>query len=303
LPTTAKELAAKSLKRMPPGSKHITTEHFVVCYNTSDAYARWNASLYERLYKGFYRFWKEKGIDLTPPRFPLVALVFETKEDYIRYASTEFDGAENTIGYFHQSTNRLASFDLTGSEGFLPSGASISREERINQILLQPQAERTVATVVHEACHQISFNSGLQTRLGDNPLWLSEGIAMFFESPDLTSQNGWAGVGKPNWHNLRNLSRYLPTRPSDSLSLLLKDDGRLRTGETMTSSYAESWGLTFYLIKTKPKQFATYLKRIRETPPGQSSSSKERIELFQECFGEDIGKIDKDFLRFMQKVH
>ena len=301
-PTSTKDLAAKALQLMPAGSKVIATDHFIVCYNTSDAYARWNSNLYERLYKGFYRFWKEKGIELAPPRFPLIALVFETKNDYVRYASQEFGGAENTIGYYHQSTNRLASYDLTGIEDMLPPGASVAREDLINQILSRPQAERTVATIVHEACHQISFNSGLQVRLGDNPLWLSEGLATFFESPDLSTQNGWGGIGKVNWHNYNVLSRYMPNRTNDSLEMLLLDDGRLRSGETMTNAYAEAWGLTYYLIKSKPKQFVSFIKAIRDKPPGTRSTPKERIELFQKCFGDDLSKLDKDFVRFLQKV-
>ena len=300
IPTPAKELAAKVLTLMPKGSRFIATEHFVVCYNTSEVYARWNSELYERLYKGFYRFWKEKGVELTPPRFPLVALVFESKADYIEYASKEFTGAQNTIGYYHQSTNRLASCDLTGIQGMLPPKAQILRTELINQIVSRPEAERTIATIVHEACHQIAFNSGLQVRLGDNPLWLSEGLATFFETPDLASQNGWGGVGKLNKHNYTNLANYLPKRSNDSLELLLLDDNRLRNGETMTSSYAEAWGITFYLLKSKPKDFAKYLNSIREKPPGSRSSPKERIELFRECFGEDLRKIDRDFIRLMQ---
>jgi len=49
VPTPARDLAAKVLGIMPQGSRSIVTEHFVVCYNTSDAYARWNSDLYERL--------------------------------------------------------------------------------------------------------------------------------------------------------------------------------------------------------------------------------------------------------------
>jgi hypothetical protein len=302
VPTNAKELAAKTLKLMPQGSKFITTDHFVICFNTSEAYARWNASLYERLFKGFYRFWKEKGVELETPRFPMVALVFETRDDYVAYASNEFKGAENTIGYYHQSTNRLASYDLTGMEGMIPAGAQVHREELLNQILSRPQAERTVATIVHEACHQIAFNSGLQVRLGDNPLWLSEGIAMFFESPDLTNANGWGGIGKVNRFNLNNLGMYLPNRKSDSLEQLLLNDDRLRQGETATASYAEAWGLTFHLLKSKPKQFVEYLSKIRAKAPGQRSSPKERMEMFQDCFGHDLAKVDKDFLLAVKRL-
>ncbi len=298
-PTSAKELASKVLAMMPPGSKSIATDHFVICYNTSEVYARLNADLYEKLFKGFYRFWKDRGVELTSPRFPMVAVVFENQKDYIDYASKEFAGAQNTIGYYHQSTNRLASYDLTGIQA-LNAPKAQSRTELINQIVSRPEAERTIATILHEACHQISFNSGLQVRLGDNPLWLSEGLATFFESPDLTSQNGWGGIGKLNKHNFVNLANYLPERKKDSLEQLLLDDNRLRNGETMASTYAEAWGLTFYLIKSKPKEFVKYLAAIRSNPPGTRSAPKDRIELFRECFGEDLSKVDEKFIKFMQ---
>jgi hypothetical protein len=298
-PTPAKELAKKMLVLMPKGSKSIVTEHFVVCYDTTDIYARWNANLYERMFKGMIRFWKEKGIDLHPPRFPMVALIFSNQRDYVQYSKRDFRGGENTFGYYTQTTNRLATFDLTGIEGMLPPGAPVEREELITQIFSRPQAERQVATVLHEACHQIAFNTGLQRRLGDYPFWLSEGIATFFESPDFTSSNGWGGTGKVNWYNLNNLRHYARTRPADSLMKLLTQDDLLRQGETATAAYAESWGLTFFLIKRKSKSFVEYLKLLHARPPGNPSDAKQRMDDFRTCFGDDLEKLDKEFVRFI----
>lgn len=301
-PIAVKEMGERIVPDMPPGSKFLTSEHFVVCYNTSDAYARWNIDLFERIYKGFHRYWKSKGFELHKPRFPLVAMVFETKADYVRYASREFKGSENTFGYYHQGTNRLASYDLTGVEGIIPPGMKITKDLLVNQILSRPEAERTVATIVHEACHQIAFNSGLQKRLGHNPLWLSEGIATYFESPDLSSKGGWGGIGKVNQHNYKNFANYLPVRDADSLSLLLTDDNRLRNGETMTNSYAEAWGFTNFLLQTKSKEMVKYLRLINETDYGAQASAKERLEMFRSCFGDDLTKIDRDFVRHLQRL-
>jgi hypothetical protein len=302
VPTKPLDLGQKMLKWMPPNSRVLASDHFLLCYNTTEAYARWNVDLYERLYRGFHRFWKSKGFELTAPRFPLVSLIFETKADYVRYASQEFQGAENTFGYYHQGTNRLASYDLTGVEGMLPSNMRVNRDTLVQQILSRPEAERTVATIVHEACHQIAFNCGLQTRLGASPLWLSEGLATYFESPDLTSKGGWGGIGKINQHNYNNLAQYLPLRTADSLALLLSDDNRLRNGETMTHSYAEAWGLTHFLVQTRSKDFVKYLQLIREIPVGTQPSTRERLELFRSCFGEDLTKLDRDFLRHLQRL-
>ena len=68
----------------------------------------------------------------------------------------------------------------------------------------------------------------------------------------------------------------------------------------MSACYAEAWGLTYYLIKSKSKEFLKYMDKIREKPPGSRSSPKERIEIFRECFGDDLRKIDRDFIRLMQ---
>jgi hypothetical protein len=299
VPTPARELAAKVVKVMPPGSKTIETEHFVICYNTTEVYARWNANLYERMYKGMRRYWKERGVEIHEARFPMVALIFCNRQEYLDYAERDFKGAENTLGYYIQTTNRLATFDLTGIEGMIPQGVKIQREDLITEIFSRPEAERQVATILHEACHQIAFNTGLQQRLGDYPLWVSEGIATFFESPDFKSSTGWGGTGKINRYNLFNLRAYGRNRPTDSLLKLLINDDLLRQPDTATAAYAESWGLTFFLIKRREKQYVEFLSLLQSRSPGEKADATQRMKDFKQCFGEDLEKLDKEFVRFI----
>lgn len=292
--TPARELGEKVLGEMPVGSKFFTTDHYVVCYNTTETYARWNASLYEKRLAGFLKFWQSKGLKLQKPRFPLVAMIFATKDDYVAYAKKDFEGSEGTFGYYHQSKNRLASYDLTGVEGGLPAGVKVNRDALLSTILSRPEAERTVSTVIHEASHQMAFNCGLQTRLGDNPLWLSEGLATFFETP--------AGIGKLNTFNYSNLIQTLPSRTPDSITNLLIDDSRLRNAETTTLAYAESWGMFHFLVNSNPKGMVKYLSLVRTLPIGFPANSKERLALFQSCFGEDLDKIERDFIKHIRKI-
>jgi len=238
-------------------------------------------------------------MELHPPRFPLVALIFRDKDGYVEYSKRDFQGGEHTFGYYTQTTNRLATFDLTGIEGVLAPGTKVQREELLGEIFSRPEAERQIATILHEACHQIAFNTGLQTRLGDYPLWLSEGIATFFESADTRSSTGWAGAGRVNTYNLQQIRHYFRSRPVDSLTTLLVQDDRFRKGDTSAAAYGESWGLTFYLVKKKPKEFVAYLKKLRDRLPGNPSDSKGRLEDFQDSFGGDLDKLDKEFVRMM----
>lgn len=302
VPCSPSEAAEQVKALMPPGTKSILTEHFVICYNTTDVYARWNANLYERMYVGLRRFWKEKGVEVHDPRFPLVALIFGSREDYLEYAKRDFPGAENTFGYYMMNTNRLATFDLTGIEGMIPAGTRVQREELITEILSRPQAERQVATILHEACHMIAFNTGIQKRLGDYPLWFSEGIATFFEPPDFSSASGWGGTGKINRYNLTNLRQFASQRGEDALMQLIVRDELLRRGDTAPAAYAESWGWTFFLIKRRPKQYVQYLKLLHARPLGQPADAKQRMDDFQKCFGEDLERLDKDFVRFISTL-
>ncbi|MCL6635384.1 MAG: DUF1570 domain-containing protein [Peptococcaceae bacterium] len=214
-PLTREELA-RQLQGELPGFRVHTTQHYLICYNTSPAYARWVGGLFEGLYKAFYNYWTRRGAVLHDPPFPLVAVVFDAQAAFQKHARGELgEAAQSIIGYYNLHTNRMTMYDLTGVEA--AGGNERTASARIQQILSQPGAERTVATIVHEATHQLAFNSGLQVRFADVPLWVSEGIAIYFETPNLESTKGWRNVGAVNRFNLVNFRKYLPRRPPGRL--------------------------------------------------------------------------------------
>lgn len=303
VPLTMEQMSTTLLAELPKGFRTTSTKHYLVCYNTTEAYAKWNASLYERLFRGFYTYWKRLGVDLHEPEFPLVAVVFETRDGYLTYAKgEEIANAENMIGYYNLLSNRIAGYDLTGIEGLIPPGKNVSTSDLVNHILAQPTAERSVATVVHEAVHQLAYNSGLQKRLNDNPIAISEGLAMFFESPDFSSASGWGGIGKINRYNYSVFRNSFPARKPNSLIKLLQDDSRFHDSATASIAYGESWALTYFLLKTRSKEFAAYLTELSQRPPLQPTDAKRRIADFRKHFGEDLEKLDREFIKYMSKL-
>ena len=173
------------------------------------------AVCYERLYRGYYSYWKNRGLELRKPTFPLVALVFENKASYAGYAEKELGDATHFIfGYYNMQTNRVTMYDLTGADELRKTQRGVSSAAHINQLLSQPAAERTVATIVHEATHQLAYNTGLQTRYAGNPMWVSEGIAVYFETPDLDSSRGWRYIGAINRLHLNHFRDTLARRPA-----------------------------------------------------------------------------------------
>ena len=302
-PLSADQLSERLLEELPDGFQIYTTVNYVICYNTSRAYAQWCGALFERLYRAKINFWSRKGLDAHDPELPLVALVFGDAASYRSFSEQELgDAVDSIVGYYSLRSNRITMYDLTGVESLRRSGSRRTTADQINQMLSQPAAAPMVATIIHEATHQIAFNCGLQTRYSDVPVWLSEGLAVYFETPDLQSSNGWRGIGEVNRPRLITFLRNLPRRPEGSLISLIADDRRMRDVRTAADAYAEAWALNYYLIRHQPDKFVAYLEMLSEKPRLVWDDPATRLAEFRRFFGEDLAALDADFVRQMQRV-
>jgi hypothetical protein len=294
-PLTTDEMSRRLLAELPGGFDVYRTAHYLICYDTSRAYAEWCGSLFERLYMAFTNYWSNRGLKLAEPEFPLVALVFADKQAYLKFSRPELgDAGGSIIGYYSLRTNRMSMYDLTGLNA---SGSTA----RINQTLSRPDALRTVATIVHEATHQIAFNCGLHTRYSDCPLWFSEGIALYFETPDLGSSRGWRGIGMVNGPRLARFRQYLARRPDASLRTLVEADDRFRDADEGLDAYAEAWALTYFLMRMRPEQYADYLRQLSAKKPLLQDGPQKRLAEFEQAFG-DWRKLDAEFVRYMTRA-
>ncbi len=327
-PLTPAELSTQLLGELPPGFRSYTTPHYVVCYNTSRAYAQWTSSLLERLYKAFTNYWQNQGLELHEPEFPLPVVVFAARQSYDQASRDDLPGGTgNIIGYYSLRSNRINMFDLTGTEAVreaasgrqynsgrstfvqargrqIAANSSSNRRgsmREINQMLSQPAAVPLVATIVHEATHQIAFNCGLQTRYADIPLWLCEGMAVYFEAPDLASKSGWRGIGRVNYPRLEKFRENLASWHEGSLEEMIRDSRRFRDPRTAVDAYADAWALNYYLIKYEPKEYTAYLKLLATKRPLIDDDPQTRLTEFREHFG-DLHKLERDFLKQMSRV-
>ena len=277
-PITADQLESRLLDESSSDFRVYKTSHYVILHNTNEAYVRKVGTLFEQLYRGFFAYWKNQRWELPEPRFPLVALVLADRESFLEYGVAEVgQTARSVIGYYHLGSNRMTTFNV-------------------------PNLERNIATIIHEATHQLAYNCGLQTRFADNPMWVSEGLATFFEAPDFNNPRGWRSIGRVNQVNLERWRRYLPKRPAESLATLLADDARFRNGATATNAYAECWAMTYFLLKTRRKEYVDYLRLLSEGKPLVEKSQRERIQMFEQAFETTLVEIDKDFVAYMQRV-
>lgn len=300
-PFTPAETAAALERELPAEFEIYHTKHYVICFNTSRAYAQWCGALFERLYQGFHNYWKNRGFELREPEFPLVALVFADRATYARYSQPELgDSAGAIIGYYSLRTNRMTMFDMTGTAGHAGERGSAAQ---VATTLAQPDAAKTVATIVHEATHQIAFNCGMHRRYADIPLWVSEGVAVYFETPDLNTSKGWSTIGAVNRARLLAFQAYASRRPADSLESLLRDEARMRgNAQTAGDAYAEAWALNYFLINAKPKQYREYLHALAEKGPLVWDAPETRLAEFRSTFGDDLKALDREFLKFVSRL-
>lgn len=271
----ADELSQRLRTEFGPGFVVTTRDSYLFCSDADKVFVDSVARVMIRLHKAFEKFWTEKKFPLHTPEHPLVVLIFKRQEEYAQYATREF-GPEiaQAPGYFSMIQNRVVFYDVTVGLKFSPQ---TTMEERLEK------SGRQVSTIVHEATHQLAFNIGLQTRLADNPLWLTEGLAMYFETPDLKSRTGWTTAGRMNTYRLQT---YRKLRDGAfSWRDFVSNDEPFRNPRQEQGAYARAWGLTYYLLTKHPDQFVDYLRTISAKKRLIWNTPEERREEFEAAFG------------------
>lgn len=284
------------------GYNILQKEHFLIVYTTSKAFADWYGQLLEKLYTSYISFWKGRDIALDKLETPMVVLIYSNRPQFFRHAQSEgVDPNEQLHAYYNKLTNRVVLCDIAGIETFRQGDERRGNSRSVQTFLEQPGAVYNIAMVVHEATHQIGFNCGMHERFSPYPLWLCEGLALFHEVPDRGKRAGWSVRPKVNDMRLRDLKRYLQRRPQRPLQTLIESDEVLR-GPTALDNYAMAWGLTYYLIMQRPKDFSAYLRKMAAKTPISEDNPEIRIRDFEDCFGKDWEKLYKECGDYLQKT-
>ncbi len=297
-PCSAEELAAILRQQLGSGFHATQTRHYVIVANTTPAYARWCGRLLERLQTAFRVYWRRAGWELDEPDAPLPVIIFADQQQFAEFAAVDAGPAiARKKGYYSIRTNQVVLADLTALPDRPPADSDAEILRRVESSLFN------LATVVHEATHQIAFNSGMHTRYADNPMWVTEGMAIFFEAPDLRSRTGWRTIGKLHAPRLKHFRQFLDSaRPERALASLLANEDRFRDPKTVTAAYSESWALTYFLIRKHRKEYVTYLKTLARKPRLQWDDGPQRIDDFEAAFGGDLEQLETEFLTYLRRL-
>ena len=246
---------------------------------------RW-AGRFEALYRSFVHYFSVRGMRPATPQFPLVAIVFHSQADFSKYVrQTGGSAAPGILGFYSPRTNRIILYDVT-------QGQSDDTNWHVN-----------AETIIHEATHQMAFNTHIHSRFALPPRWAGEGLAMLFEAPGV-----WDARHHPrpedriNRGRLDQFRQFLQaSRPKGFLTQFVGQSERV-FAIAPSAAYAEAWALTFFLSEKEPTRYMQYLAKTAAREPLKSYSSAEQLQEFTDVFGRDMTMLEARYLRFIQQL-
>ncbi|MFO7907463.1 MAG: DUF1570 domain-containing protein [Planctomycetota bacterium] len=282
-PWSQQDMRGQLLKEFGRDFEVSGTGNYLVVHPRGEA-DRWPRR-FDALYRSFVHYFTVRGMTPAAPEFPLVAVVFHSRKEFLEHANRSGSRVgRGILGYYSPRTNRVMIHDLD-------RGGSEDENWSMN-----------AKTVIHEATHQLAFNTHIHSRVAEPPRWVAEGLAMMFETP---------GVWDPHYHphrkdrvnptRLEAFRQYAPRRPQESLAPFVSQSAR-EFGRTPAVSYAQAWAFSFFLSEREPAKYMEYLKKTASRQPLKTYTNAERLKEFTTVFGQDLGMLEARFLRFIEEL-
>jgi len=282
-PYSVSETRANLLRELGHEYEVSGTTHYLVAHPRGQR-DKW-AARFEDLYRAFIHYFAVRGFKLAEPPFLLIGIVCRNRAEFQRYTAGQGAPAANgVIGQYDLMTNRIVVYDMDArGQG-------------------DANWRRNASVVIHEATHQMAFNTGIQSRWCPPPLWVIEGLATLFEAPGVYDSHSTTDrPARVNRDRLRDYRAVLADKHDGRLPAdLVASDRAFRV--VTAAAYAEAWAMTFYLVETQPRAFARYLTLAASRPAFSDYSAKERLDDFTSVFGSDWRQFDAQFGRFMSEV-
>lgn len=274
------------------------TNHYMIVFDCDTRLAQQAGTLLERAYNVFRAHFASKGaFRFENLKQPLIAVLFKTRKEYLEATKNEVGVALAwSAGMYSPLTNRFYMYDAfegnLARQTTIPLNASTGATRQGS-----PADPRNVELVIHEGTHQLAFNFGLHHRHANNPVWLVEGLATYFEAADESASEGWRRAGEINPYRLAEFARMLPTLKPGFLDELITND-RIYSEGNVGEAYAQGWALTYYLMRVKQTSYIRYLRAVQARGLA-AYPAEDRLADFKSAFGTTPRKMEDDFRRYM----
>lgn len=262
---------------LPKNFRVHETKNYITISNANSRWTRTQAARLERTFDQFMRYAKKLGLKPLPLKQKLVCVLFRNRTEYQTFALKHDQLSLHSwnLGYYSPRNDRIVLFD---------GRSEVEADEFTDN--------RTIATTIHEAVHQLHFHTGVMNIHIQYPLWLCEGIATTFEANSTKYDFGPDHDFQPRREHFRSLVIANKLLPLKSLAQL--DTMPDTSQQTSYTIYNQSYALVSWLVIKRPKEFSNYLMMLRKEPPGRPTAQR-HLELFEKAFG-DTMKLQKQWL-------
>ncbi len=315
------ELRDHLRREMPKSFKIEGSGHFLICAEHNNRHI---GEVCEETYRIFRRYFSVRGFKISEPEFPLVVIVFPDRDAFVRYSRRDkLEPPAGMLGYYMRLTNRTALFDQDDSgvaarpqrveslatafargndpQTLLPAGSQVAADHGSTRARFDGTIEGDLhSTIVHETTHQVAFNTGLHSRIGQTPKWVIEGMATMFEAPGIHDSKSAAAMTRINRNRYLWFENFLKSRrkPHSLKDFIASDDPY---ASATLDAYAEGWALTFFLAETRHGSYGRYLKTLVARNPLLVYSEEERVADFRKAFG-NLKSLEAEYVRFYENL-
>lgn len=222
----------------------------------------------KRVENEFKNYARQARISIDNPKHTLVALIFETDDDFEAYVEESRGGGQSL------SAGNIAGF-YSGMSNFL---------------VLRLGECYDFATPLHEAMHQQVYNRGVFRRLAPLPVWFNEGIATSFEGNGDRIRNG------PNRLNSQYARKAL-AGGGLSWTETVQHNAAFRGDIFAGDAYRNAWSMHWFLLNNYPDGYKNYVERLGEKDSLAEMSPEQQLAEFEEIFGKPPAELETEFRR------
>jgi hypothetical protein len=307
------------------------SNHFILYHDTPEKRAKGRKQnragerldLLEEVYEVFLLKFSSRGFEIEIPEKLLMVLLFDEHQAFLDYARNIHESLINADGFWSPTTNIGVFYDhgtAAHYEGLrdlakeLKNKADEARRAReragdlirtaktIDLLVRIAQENSDITVVSHEATHQMAGNTGLFPRDVNIPRWVHEGLAAYFEAPN---DSVWAGIGAVNKDRI-GWYRALAEDDTEhsSLDFIVGDqifDYAKSQGQVL-HAYGQAWALTHFLVERHFDELMIYYRRLGEFPPDTPISADVLNELFDQVFGAERKKLEREWRDYMRDL-
>jgi len=308
--------------------KPYLTKHFIILSDADANWIRAQGGRLERTHHQFYRVTQKLGLNPLPLTERLLCIVFNNHADFVQFAAKHNEGqAQWVAGYYSPKPNYVVFYNTATSPSFQSAWETLEQWEdrlsdtqsawreaqrtrqtdRASQLRQQSQQLKesinkeiarlhrlsdSVVTVktVHEATHQLAFNTNIQSRTREYPFWMTEGFAVCMET-DRTS----AAFGPEYRYEIRQkrFDELLDKGHLLSLAQLITLTSVPENDQQQADiMYHQSYALFTWLYRFRREALGQYMLALNETNAAHSNA-----DLFAKHFG-DPAEVERDWLRW-----